>query len=197
MMLRLELTAWALLPCLGLCLPAFAAEPRYTYAEIGYLNVDFDDLDEDGDGFGIGGSYALHRNFHLVAEYQDIDLGGSRDANALALGAGINYALRPGLDAVGRVRWIDSEVDVGSRNEDDSGYGLEGGIRTMINPQLELNGFVRYTDIYGESDTSLAFGGLYGISNNIALGGELELSDDVTALFLQARVYFNPPRQMR
>lgn len=197
---RFKHAAWALVPCLGLALPALsqaAAEPRYTYGELGYVNADFDDIDEDGDGWGLGGSYAVHRNFHIIAGYQDVDLGGSNDYNSLALGVGVNYALRPGLDAIGRVGWVNVEVDVGPFNEDDDGYVVEGGVRTMINPQLELNGFVRYLDVGNEDDTSLVLGGLYGIANNVAVGADVEFSDDVTTFFLKARLYFDPFAQIR
>lgn len=184
---------WTLLPLLALALsaPAQAAEPRYTYAEVGYLNADFDDIDEDGDGFGIGGSFAVHPNVHLVADYQDIDLDGNADANALSLGVGGNYALRPGLDLVGRLRWINQEIEVGPFDEDEDGYGVEAGLRTMINAQLELNGFVKYVDIDDEDDTSLVIGALYDVVPNLALGGDIEFSDDYTAFFLKGRWYFS------
>lgn len=200
MAMRLKLALWTLLPVVVFAMPALsqaAAEPRYTYAELGYLNVDFDDINEDGDGFGIGGSYAFHKNFHLVADYQDIDLSGNADASFFSIGIGGNLPLRPGLDAVGRVRWIHAEIDVGSSNFDDDGYGLDALLRVMINPQLELNGGVIYEDVGNSDDTALAIGGLYEIVPNFALGADLEFSDDVTVLFLKGRLYFNAPRQMR
>lgn len=194
-MMHIKHAALALVPCLGLALPALAqaaTEPRYTYAEIGYVNVDFDDVGEDGDGLGIGGSYALHRNVHLVADYADIDLGGRADATTYSLGAGLNFPLRPGLDLVGRLRWIDIDIDTRNRSRNEDGYGLEGGLRTMINPQLELNGFVRYIDLDRRDDMTLLIGALYGVADNLALGADLEFSDDVVALFLKARLYFLP-----
>ena len=199
MSLRFKHAVWTLLPVLSLAMPALsqaAAEPRYTYGELGYLNVDFDDINDDGDGFGIGGSYAFHKSFHFVADYQDIDLSGSSDASAFRLGVGGNLTLRPGLDAVGRVRWIHAEVDVGNSGNDDDGYGLEAGLRLMINPQLELDGGINYEDVGNSDDTALEIGGLYEIANNFALGADVEFSNDVTAFFLKGRLYFNPPRQM-
>jgi opacity protein-like surface antigen len=198
MPLRSRHVVLALLSCLAFGqagLVQAAAEPRYTFAEIGYVNADYDDIDDDGDGFLVGGSYALTRNVHAVADYSDLDLDGNADASIWSVGAGVNYALRPGLDAVGRLRYIDAEVDQPG-DDSDSGYGLEAGLRTMINPQLELNGAIRYVDVF-DDNTSLVLGGLYEIANNVALGGELEFSDDYTALLLRARLYFNPPRQLR
>ena len=200
MSLRFKHAVWMLVPVIALALPALtqaAAEPRYTYVEGGWVHADFDNVNEDGDGWGIGGSYAFHKNFHFVADYQDVDLGGSADASAFSFGLGGNLPLRAGLDAVGRVRWIHEEIDVGNSGNDDDGYGLEFGLRTMINPQLELNGWVKYVDVGDSDNTSLAVGGLYEIANNFALGADFEFSDDVTALFLKARYYFAPPRTMR
>lgn len=188
-----------LLASAGLAAPLLsqaAAEPRYTYGEIGYINADFDDIDADGDGFGLGASYAFHKNFHALVEYQDLDLDGDADANSLALGVGGNFPLRPGLDFVGRLRWINQEVDVGSQSNDEDGYGLEAGIRMMINPQLEIDSSIKYVDIE-EDDTSFVIGGLYELTPVFALGGDVELSDDYTAVFLKARFYFNPPAQIR
>ncbi len=198
MTVRMKHAAWMLLPCLGLAVPALslaAAEPRYTYGEIGYINADYDDIGQDGDGFGIGGSLAIDRNVHLLADYRDIELDGNNDANVFSLGAGINYALRPGLDVVGRLSYISAEID--RRGDDDEdGYGLEAGLRVMINPQLELNGAIRYIDVF-DDNTSLVIGSLYDVIPNLALGGELEFSDDYSALFLKARYYFGSPVQMR
>ncbi len=200
MPMRFKHAVWLLLPCLGLALPVAAqaaAEPRYTYGEIGYLNADLDDIDVDGDGLGIGGSYALHRNVHLLVDYQDLDFDGNADLNALSLGVGGNFALRPGLDLVGRLRWINQEIDAGSFSDDEDGYGLEAGVRMMINPQLEFDGSIKYVDIDDEDDTSFVIGGLYELTPVFAVGGDVELSDDYTAFFLKARFYFNPPAQMR
>lgn len=199
MSLRFKHAVWMLVPVAGLALPALsqaAAEPRYTYVEGGWLHVDFDDINEDGDGWGIGGSYAFHKNFHAFLDYQDIDLDGSSDASIAGFGVGVDLPLRPGLDFVGRLRWIDQEIDVGANNNNDNGYGVEAGFRVMINPQLELNGAVRYVDV-NENDTTLDFGAMYELAHNFALGGDIEFSNDVTAFFLKARVYFDAPTLMR
>jgi opacity protein-like surface antigen len=182
---------------MGLIVPAVvqaAAEPRYTYGELGYVSADYDDISEDGDGYLIGGSYQLTNNIHVVADYTDIDLDHG-DASALSIGGGVNFPLRAGFDAVGRLRYIDAEVDRPGDN-DETGFGIDAGVRTMINSQLELNGGIRYTDVF-DDNTSLVIGGLYDVVPNFALGGEFEYSDDYTALVLKARLYFNPPRQLR
>jgi hypothetical protein len=199
MSVRFNTVARLLAPCLLLALPGLAnaaAEPRYTYGELGYLNADFDDSNVDGDGFRLNGSYALNQRFHLVAGYDDVDLDGDADYSAWNFGAGFNVPLRPGLDGVGRLRFVSAELDVGPFNEDDDGFALEGLLRAMINPQLEFNGGVRYVDVF-DDETSLVIGGVYEIARNFAISGEFEFGDDVTTFFIGGRLYFNPPRQMR
>lgn len=197
MSVRIKHAVWTLVPVLGLAVPAFsqaASTPRYTYMEGGYVHVDFDKFNEDGDGFQVGGSMAIHPNFHVVADYQDTNLGGSLDASVFDIGIGGNAPLRPGLDLVGRVKWVHEEIDVGNSNQSDDGYGLEAAMRVMINPQLELNGTLRYVDIFNDDNTSFTIGGLYEVVNNLAVGGDIELSSDVTSLFLKARYYFGGMR---
>ncbi len=200
MSVRFKHALWTLVPVIVLALPALsqaAAEPRYTYVEGGWVHADLDNVNEDGDGWAVGGSYAFHPNFHAIAEYEDIDLGGNLDASALAIGIGGNLTLRPGLDGIGRVRWIHEEVDTGNGGNDDDGYGLEAGLRLMINPQLELDGSINYVDVGDSDDTALAIGALYEVAQSLALGGDFSFSDDVTSFFLKARFYFGAPRQMR
>lgn len=200
MTVRFNRLARLLTPCVMLALPAAAFavdEPRYTYAELGYVNTDYDDIDVDGDGFRLNGSYALHRNVHLVAGYEDVDLDRGFDASSWNAGIGLNFPLRPGLDAVGRARYIDFELDTpGGGDPDEDGYGLEGLVRAMIGPQLEINGGVRYVDIE-DDETSLVIGGLYEVAKNFAISAEVDFGDDVTTFFIGGRLYMDPPRQLR
>jgi hypothetical protein len=200
MTVRVNRLVRLLAPCVVLALPAVAwaaDEPRYTYAELGYVNTDFDDIDVDGDGFRFSASYALHRNVHLVAGYEDTDLDRGLDAQTWNAGIGLNFPLRPGLDAVGRARYIDFELDTPGRGDpDEDGYGLEGLVRAMIGAQLEINGGVRYVDIE-DDETSLVIGALYEVAKNFVISAELDFGDDVTTFFIGGRLYVNAPRQLR
>jgi hypothetical protein len=192
---RIKHAAWMLASCLALPgLAAAAAEPQYTYVEASYLNTDFDNYG-DGDGFQLGGSYALNRNFHVVASYQSTDLDRNADYNAFSIGAGVNYPLRPGLDLVGRARFISASLDQPG-DDDEDGYSLEGLMRVMINPQLELNGGILYEDVY-DDNTALEIGGLYEVAKNVSVGAGLVFSDDTTAFNVGVRFYFAPPAQLR
>lgn len=194
---RIRQATWMLVSCLGMVLPGLApaaVEPGYTYVEAGYLHTDFD---RHGDGSGLlaGGSYALNRNIHAVAAYETADLDHEADYSAVSVGLGLNLPLRPGLDLVGRARFINADVDRPG-DDDETGFSLEGLARVMINPQLELNGGVLYEDVF-DSNTALELGAVYEVVKNVAIGAGLAVSDDVTRFNLGVRFYFTPPAQLR
>lgn len=175
---------------------AGAASPRYTYAELGFVHTDIGN-GVDGDGFGLNASYALLPGLHVIAGVQGLDLGDSVDATLFNLGAGVNAALRPGLDAVGRISYVHANVDApgpGSHNED--GFQLDVLGRMMINPRLELNAGVRYLDL-DTSNTSFRMGAQYEVTGNLTVGGELAVSGDGVSVFVGGRLYFNPPFTLR
>ncbi len=184
-------TCAAALLLAALPLAGQAAEPRYTYAEAGYFDFDVDDVDVDGDGFAVGGSLALTEMFHVTASYQDGETDRfNLDFSQLEIALGLNYKLQPGLDVVGRVGYVDVEVDTPFGDADDDGYSLEALLRWMANEKLELDAGVKYIDL-DDSDTALEIAGLYSITDNLALGAGLSVSDDITQWTLGGRYYFN------
>ncbi|MEQ9562066.1 MAG: hypothetical protein RLN69_06055, partial [Woeseiaceae bacterium] len=53
---------------------AYADGLNYTYGEVGYSLVEIDDVDVDGDGFNIAGSFALSDEFHIFGGYSTASL---------------------------------------------------------------------------------------------------------------------------
>ena len=189
----------SLLAIAGVCLAlsgtaALAADsgPRYTYGELGYSNLDFDDFDADGDAWYVKGSFALTDMFFATAGYADgdldVDSGGDSDYTNFDLGAGINYPLNDTLDLVGRLSYISVDTDAG----DEDGYGLYAGVRAMLTPQFELNGGLDYTDLGDpyDSNTAVEVGGVYSFTDMFAATGGISFSDDVTEYSIGLRLYF-------
>lgn len=179
---------------------ALANGPDYTYAEVGYFNLEFDEvdvLDLDGDGYFIGGSAALTEMVHVVGGYADgeIDVENtslSADYTSASLGLGVNYRVATNIDIVGRVSYVSAEVDVGGGLDvDEDGYGIGIGLRGMASPQLEFNGGLSYTDLGGDFDaeTALHVGGVYSFTDAFAVSGGLVVSDDATEFRLGGRWY--------
>jgi hypothetical protein len=85
------------------------------------------------------------------------------------------------LDFVARGGYAQAEVGIerGGRNvsDTDSGWFGQGGLRGMINEQLELNGFLTYVDA-GGSTTSVDLGGVYFLTPAIGITLDASFSDD-------------------
>lgn len=182
---------------------AFAAEgPRYTYVQAGYVDLEIDGDggfggDLDGDGFSIGGSLAVTDMFHLFTEYADIDLDLDNssigaDYSVFAIGGGINYAMSDTVDLVGRLSYLDAEVEVDTfGSADESGYGIFAGARAMMSPAWEVNGGLEYSDLGdGIDGTTFSLGTLYSFTEIFAVGAGIAFGDDTTSFTLGARLYF-------
>jgi hypothetical protein len=184
--------AGAFLALSGTAATAADNGPRYTYGEVGYSHLDFDDFDADGDAWYLNGSFALTDMFHVVAGYTDGNLdangGGSADYSSWNLGVGINYPISDTIDLVGRLSYLSAEVE----NDDEDGYGLYAGVRAMVMPQFELNGGVDYTDLGGDfgDDTAVELGAVYNFTDMVAAAAGVSFSDNVTQYNIGLRLYF-------
>ena len=149
----------------------------YTYAQIDYLDAELDESNVEGDGVGLSGALAVTDLVHLYAVYQELDFDRGIDASLFEVGAGLNYALAPDLDLVGRLGYIDVDLDRG----DDSGLTLRGTLRGRVAPSFELEGGVRYVDLdESGDDTSLVAEARWFFLPQLALGLGIDTGDDLT-----------------
>lgn len=177
---------------------AATAELDYNYAELRYVDTELDagGFDADGDGFEVGGSLELTQAVHLFGSFQTLDFGSGIDLSAFEVGGGYVMPLNNGADLIGRLSYIDGEIDTPLGDADDSGFGFSAGMRNMFTPQIEGRAFVNYTDLDESGDeTSIELAGDYFLNDEIALGASLELGDDVTTWTLGARWYFGAVRR--
>lgn len=162
--------------------------PSYNYVDIGYLDLD---LDGGGsiDGYGLTGSFAVAEQFHIFAGYARFS-EGILTLDTTTLGGGWNMPLNQTTDFVARlglVRVGASATGFGSAS--DNGWSVQGGIRSMVAPQFELNAFVTHTDVDG-SDTAFSVGGVWHFTNNFGVSGGLSFSDGDTVKGLGVRFSF-------
>jgi hypothetical protein len=177
---------------------ALAAELDYNYGELRYVDTELDagGIDANGDGFQIGGSLELAQSVHIFGSFETLDFGSGVDVSAFEVGGGYAVPLNNGADLVGRLSYIDGEIDAGPANLDDSGFGFSAGFRNMFHPQIEGRAFINYVDLDESGDqTSIELAGDYFLNDEIALGASLELGDDVTAWTLGARWFFGARRR--
>jgi hypothetical protein len=141
----------------------------------------------DDNGFQVGGAWEFYRNVHVFGQYSkaknDFGIGGtlfgaplsvSGDFDVIRWRAGLGYAypVSEVLSAYGQLSYDYIELDnidiPGSNTDlssDDSGVGLQAGIRFAPFEPSELFAYVRYSSVGDvEIDTSSDFSDdiLYG-----------------------------------
>lgn len=183
--MRLYTQCLALLISGSLAVPALAASPAWRYAEGGYTTLDPDgNGNVEPDGVFIGGKYMLQDNIYLNGEFSLMGDGGY-DFNTLTAGAGYRLPINGNTDAYfgANLERIDSD------GYDDTGYSLNAGLRSMLTPELEVNGELGYYDV-NDGDTTLKFGANYYFTPQWALGASFEFRDNADITQLSARYVF-------
>jgi hypothetical protein len=178
---------------LGLCGPAIAADGfSYSFVDAEFVKSEIDDIDVEGDGFGIVGSYEFTENLHGFVEYADQDFDFDVSAQTLQVGAGVNWPLNPNLDVIGTLSYVQAEVDVPTFGSvDDDGFGLGVGLRGRVLERLELTGGIDYVDLKDSGDdTAFGVGARYFFTDMFAVGADANFNDDGTTWMLGARLNF-------
>jgi len=189
------LTGAAALLAASLALPALAEGPRYTYGELGYQRVDFDNFSEDEDAGYLSGSLGLNDRLFLFGDgsYGTIDVSGSDiDVTTIDAGLGMHLPLNDKVDFVASVAYVYVDVDSNRFNnsQNDDGYALRGGLRAMVTPKLELNGGATYVDV-DDDNTSAYFGAVYSFTEAFAVTGNVDVGDNATTYGVGLRLYFD------
>jgi hypothetical protein len=145
--------------------------PKWSYIEAGYVDFDPDSGLSD-DGWFAGGSLNILKNFHLLAEYNDIG-----DYTLWNAGIGWHGLFGDPGDLFAQVVWNDVEVDSSSFSDD--GYGASAGVRWMLVDWFEVKGQINWIDLdQSGSDTTTEVGALFSfLKNRFAFGAEYETGD--------------------
>lgn len=164
----------------------------YSFVGIQYISAEIDEVNIDGDGYGVEGSFSLNDNFHIFASYGDLDYDFDVSSTTYDLGLGYSRALTEAMDLVATVSYVSAEVEQDTLGSfDDDGYGLGLGIRTMVSEKIELAGGVNYVDLSDSgSETAFSVGAGFDVTENIQVRGGISTSDDGTGYNLGVRFYF-------
>jgi len=179
---------------LGFGTQVFAADEGFSYnlAEIGYVRGEIDDLDLKGDGVTLGGSMQFSPNIFGSFNFADIDYGSSAATGGVkikgtnySLGVGFNWALGPTLDLVSGATYEHIKIKGSSggvsASSNDSGFGLNVGLRGRVAEKLELTGNVKYVDFgQGANDFTFGAGGRWYFTDAFAAGPDVSHNDDGT-----------------
>ncbi|AMJ97432.1 hypothetical protein AVL55_04210 [Alteromonas macleodii] len=180
----------------ALSLNTFAASPSYDFVKAGYVQADIEDAgDFEPSGFQIQGFKSLNENVYLTGRYGQLgeDVSGvDIDLDYASAGVGYRYGLTQNTDFFGEVTYeyvnIDVELDSIS-GEDDNGYGITAGIRSMLSEQFELRGAIRYIDIE-DDETAFEIGADYFFTPQFSFGATYVIANDVDLLGVSARYTF-------
>ena len=152
---------------------AQAEAPKWGYIEGGWIDFDPDDGVSD-DGWFAGGSMKLGKNFHLVAEYDDIGLYSFWDA-----GGGWHGLLGEKADLYAQVVWSNIQFD--ENDIDESGYEIQGGVRWKIIKWFELKGQINWVDYGGDvGDEAAGEVGALFLFGRFGVGLDWETGDNET-----------------
>lgn len=167
------------LAALACTAPAMAEGLSYSFVEAAYISNEVDDLDIDGDGFGLAGSIALGKNFYAFANYVDSDYDLDIGSQVFKIGAGAHWAASSNVDLTGEIGYVNATVDVGGFGSyTDGGYLLATGLRAALAERWELHASVEYVDIGGTDDTGFGVGARFYITQALALGADYAHNGD-------------------
>ena len=172
---------------LALSASASAEDFDYTFLTAGYGIVNFDAANADGDGFNLGGSYAINSDYHVFGRYQGVGLDFGVDATTFGAGFAYNRGLSDQVDFIASISY--EYVEVGTA--DDSGLGFGLGLRFAASDVLEVNAGIKIINLNDSgSDTGFQLGALYDINEQFSLGVSGDWTDDVSTYSLVGRMYF-------
>lgn len=174
----------AAVAALALPVAAGAADSNfsYTYAELGYVDLDVNGAGTDG--FSLEGSFEFTELLFGFAGYED--LSGDFDYTNLTAGIGAAIALNDRIDGFARIAFVDNETGFA----DDTGIGLEAGVRASVMENLEAFGSFSYVDIYDDSQTGFELGARYWLQDNLGISLAYNDIEDADGFTLAARFNF-------
>jgi len=178
---------------------------NYTFAELGYRNVDGDNM--EADGFRASFSFAATEHFQVVGDYSRLwldDMDGASsvdvDIDEFKIGFGGHYSFTDKIDGVAQVTYVDDQYTgkavpdgLGYKkniNTSDEGYEVTMFGRVQATKNFELTPHVVYRDVGPDSDTGLGLGLVYRLNRNFGLRFRAtQFSDDnTTNLFAGIRL---------
>lgn len=163
----------------------------YSYAELGYIDAELDDVDVEGDGLGLRGSLAVNETFFVFAGYEGLEYDFDVESTMFNVGGGGHWPLSDNLDIVGRLGLVSAEIEVGRRDADETGLLLGARLRAAVAPRFEIEGGFDYLDLDDVSEDMFLIGeGRYFFTDQVAGGLSLQLGDDATAIGLNVRLTF-------
>lgn len=186
----------SLLPAVAMAAPSFLTStettegPGYTYAQGNYIpQGKLDNTQNDYTGYGFDLSYQLPAHLILQGGYDRLNVkdaysfgNAPSDINRANVGLGgegfLEYGGKEGtgLGYYGTVSYerIEFRNVVGGADATGSGFGVNAGLRWMVDPSVEINPHASYVDYGSVSGDGLDAGSPDGFNYGLQLIGYLD-----------------------
>lgn len=156
---------------------ALATDLSYTFAEVGYAN-----LDGDAQGAYVKGSYDIAKGFYAHGRYSHLELdnkfglGSNDDASLAEIGLGWRHGLGARTDLLVEAAAVHIDTDFGDAN----GYRAAVGARFDLSPRWEAIAKVNHYDGHDfASATTGSVGVQYKFNQRWGLTADAEFGDDM------------------
>jgi hypothetical protein len=186
---------------LGASLCATSAEALsnfdYDYAEIGFFatSAEILNVEVDGNGVDISGSFDLTEGVNLLAGYQTTDFDFGLEGTQFGVGLGYHGALSYGMDLYFRLLYLDAEIEFPQRanieNIDGTGYSLNIGARYRFNKKFEADVAIAQASVEDSTGTGIIMAGRFRMSEIFSLGLSGAFADGAESLGLDLRAEFD------
>lgn len=165
----------------------------YDYLEVRYAETEVDSSfgDIEGDGIVLNGLVELAGPVHLLVGYDRLEFDDGIDVRTTVFGGGIAFNVAPTTDIVLRAGFVDGRISDDFFEDEDDGFFVSAGARSLLTDDIELYGEFRSIDFdrLGEEE-SMQIGLDFYLSNGLAVGPNITWVEDTTTWSLGAKFYF-------
>ena len=164
----------------------------YGHRDLSYIAADLDGINQQLDGYAVGGSIELSERVFFYADYADVSatiFGFDASEQDAGLGLGYAWPVANDVDLIGRVGYAHGQADIEDFGSiDDDGYALGIGVRGRFADSFELEAGVQHVDYKDLGDgTGVGVGVQWYFTPQVAITAAGSYSDDATGYSIGVR----------
>lgn len=134
--------------------------------------------DDDGDGFGIRGAARFSEQAFVYGEYQKNEYDDSDlEIQLIRAGLGFLFSADRNMELYAKGELVNVDSDAGGESDDETGFGVHGGIAFLPMPALRLFGEIGYIDIDDASGPEYTIGAAYSFTEQLAVVADYRVTD--------------------
>lgn len=167
-------------------LPIAAQADTFTYIDYGFGSIDPDNSNPNNDDYtSLSGAFETSGGPFVA--FESTEYGGT---DVMAVGAGVFTPAGSQSTLYGALQFV--KVDFG--RTDETGFRVTLGIRSTLTDRVELEGKVKYDDVFSDTDTSFAAALRYYATRNFSIAANYDTAEiagnNQNAMFASLRLSF-------